>query len=77
VARPVVADTPLKIVLARSLALVAALAATPALAQSSATVDHGSGLLTITTPDGQLNVKFPPAAVQNVKPGDHVTVAFG
>ncbi len=87
----------MKIVPALSLALVVALAATPAVAQSGATgsapvaasaftaqvsgdvvkVDHSSGLLTVTTADGQVNVKFPPAAVQTIKPGDHVTVAFG
>ena len=40
-------------------------------------VDHKSGKLTLDTGDGQVNVRFPPEAVQAVKPGDQVTVAFG
>lgn len=40
-------------------------------------VDHQSGMLMLQTVDGPVNVRFPPAAVQAVKPGDQVTVAFG
>jgi hypothetical protein len=40
-------------------------------------VDQASGRLTLRTVDGQLTAMFPPVAVQNVKPGDQVTVAIG
>jgi hypothetical protein len=40
-------------------------------------VDPQSGVLTLQTADGPVNVKFPPPAVQAIKPGDIVTVAFG
>jgi len=41
------------------------------------TVDPRSGMLTLKTVDGPVNVRFPAAAVQGIKPGDQVTVAFG
>jgi len=40
-------------------------------------VDPQSGVLTLQTTDGPVNVRFPTAAVQTIKPGDTVTVAFG
>lgn len=40
-------------------------------------VDQQSGKLTLSTPDGPISVRFPPVALQNVKPGDQVTVAIG
>jgi len=40
-------------------------------------VDPQSGVLTLQTTDGPVNVRFPAAAVQTIKPGDTVTVAFG
>ncbi len=40
-------------------------------------VDQQSGKLTLRTPDGPISVRFPPVALQNVKPGDQVTVAIG
>jgi len=40
-------------------------------------VDPQTGVLTLQTTDGAVNVRFPPAAVQTIKPGDTVTVAFG
>jgi hypothetical protein len=40
-------------------------------------VDPSSGVLTLQTVDGPINVRFPPPAVQAIKPGDTVTVAFG
>jgi anti-sigma-K factor RskA len=40
-------------------------------------VDPQTGKLTLQTLDGTVTVRFPPAAVQTVKPGDTVTVAFG
>jgi hypothetical protein len=41
------------------------------------TVDPSTGVLTLQTVDGPINVRFPPPAVQAIKPGDQVTVAFG
>ena len=40
-------------------------------------VDPQTGMLTMQTTDGPVNVRFPPPAVATVKPGDTVTVAFG
>lgn len=40
-------------------------------------VDPQSGKLSLETPDGQVNVRFPPPAVAHVKTGDTVTVAVG
>ena len=40
-------------------------------------VDQQSGKLTIDTPEGQMNVRFPSVALQNVKQGDQVTVVVG
>jgi anti-sigma-K factor RskA len=40
-------------------------------------VDPQTGALTLQTVDGPVNVRFPAAAVQTIKPGDTVTVAFG
>ena len=40
-------------------------------------VDPASGMLTLSTVDGPVNVRFPPPAVQAIQPGDQVTVAFG
>src|SRR3989442_12972166 len=40
-------------------------------------VDQQSGRLVLQTAEGAVNVRFPPAAVQGIKPGDQVTVAFG
>ena len=40
-------------------------------------VDPQTGVLTLQTTDGAVNVRFLPAAVQTIKPGDTVTVAFG
>jgi hypothetical protein len=40
-------------------------------------VDHQSGMLVLQTVDGPVNVRFPAPAVQAIKPGDQVTVAFG
>jgi hypothetical protein len=40
-------------------------------------VDPQTGVLTLQTTDGPVNVRFPTAVVQTIKPGDTVTVAFG
>jgi hypothetical protein len=40
-------------------------------------VDPSSGVMTLQTVDGPVSVRFPPPAVQAIKPGDTVTVAFG
>jgi Cu/Ag efflux protein CusF len=40
-------------------------------------VDPKTGMLTLQTVDGPVNVRFPAAAVQTIKPGDTVTVAVG
>jgi hypothetical protein len=40
-------------------------------------VDTQSGKLTLRGPEGDVNVRFPAAAVQQVKQGDTVTVAIG
>ncbi len=40
-------------------------------------VDRQSGKLTLRTIDGDVNATFPPVAVQNVQPGDRVTLAIG
>jgi Cu/Ag efflux protein CusF len=40
-------------------------------------VDPQSGMMTLQTVDGPVNVRFPAAAVKAIKPGDQVTVAFG
>jgi hypothetical protein len=40
-------------------------------------VDHQSGKLTLSGSEGDINVRFPAAAVQNVQQGDLVTVAVG
>ena len=40
-------------------------------------VDPQSGKLALDTPDGEVNVRFPPPAVAHVKTGDMVTVAVG
>jgi Cu/Ag efflux protein CusF len=40
-------------------------------------VDPQTGVLTLQTVDGPVNVRFPAPAVQPIKPGDLVTVAFG
>ena len=40
-------------------------------------VDQRSGKLTLRGPEGDINVRFPPMALQNVKNGDTVTVAVG
>lgn len=40
-------------------------------------IDQQSGRMTISTADGPMTVRFPPAAVQHVKQGDQVTVMVG
>jgi hypothetical protein len=40
-------------------------------------IDQDSGMLVVSTDDGPVSVHFPPDAVQKVKVGDRVTVAFG
>jgi hypothetical protein len=40
-------------------------------------VDPQSGKLVVNTADGPVTAVFPPIAVQDVKPGDHVTLAVG
>jgi hypothetical protein len=40
-------------------------------------VDPGSGKLVLDTPDGAVNVTFPGPAIQGIKVGDPVTIAFG
>jgi len=39
-------------------------------------VDHQSGKITLRTVDGEVNATFPPAAVQNVRQGDRVSLAI-
>lgn len=40
-------------------------------------IDTDSGMLVVSTDSGPVSVHFPPTAVQSVKVGDRVTVAFG
>jgi hypothetical protein len=61
----------------------AALAAPPAPAPGEAgrtvrgevsTVNESRGTLTIKTADGELDLRFPPAAVKGLRKGDHIVV---
>jgi hypothetical protein len=40
-------------------------------------VDPKKGRLTVKTAEGNLDLHFPPSALENVKKGDHVTVDLG
>jgi hypothetical protein len=40
-------------------------------------VNQKSGKLVVETADGQVNVMFPPDAVQGIKKGDPVTISVG
>lgn len=40
-------------------------------------VNRETGQLTLSTPEGPMRVRFPTAALQNVNPGDRVTVMVG
>jgi hypothetical protein len=40
-------------------------------------VDAKKGWVDIKTPEGRMKLHFPPAALQNVKAGDSVTVELG
>src|ERR1051325_4223325 len=40
-------------------------------------VDQSTGRMTLRGPEGDINVRFPSTALQNVKTGDRVTVAIG
>lgn len=40
-------------------------------------VSQKSGKLVVETPEGQVNVKLPPDAVQGIKKGDPVTLSVG
>jgi hypothetical protein len=40
-------------------------------------VDPKKGHMTLKTAEGNLNLHFPPSALENVKKGDHVTVDLG
>ena len=37
-------------------------------------IDHSTGMLTLKTSEGDLNLHFPPATVQKLKEGDTITV---
>ena len=37
-------------------------------------IDHSTGMLTLKTSEGELNLHFPPATVQKLKEGDTITV---
>ena len=39
-------------------------------------VDHGTGLLTLASPAGDLKLHFPPASLEGVKQGDQLTVRY-
>jgi hypothetical protein len=40
-------------------------------------IDHRTGMLTVRTGEGDLDLRFPPASVQSLKPGDRIRVELG
>jgi translation elongation factor EF-1beta len=40
-------------------------------------IDHTTGRLTVATPEGPLDVHFPPASVRDLQPGDRIQVDLG